>query len=149
DAPPKDAPKQGEKDVALTKTDDGIPLPAGALHRFGNRQARHPDGINGSVVSPDGKYLATLGASTVIVWDVQTLVAKCVLRNQNVAVSIGDAGARAAFLPDSKHLLVALHPGNRYYIQSDRTPKVDVARVFDVETGKQKFALQGEADYWA
>ena len=52
---------------------DGIPLPAGAVHRFGNRQARHPDGITGAVVSPDGKYLATLGNTTVIVWDVKTM----------------------------------------------------------------------------
>src|SRR5262245_29420191 len=76
EAPAKDAPKQSP-DARLEGTypthADGFKLPAGAIHQFGNRQLRHPDGIGGSMISPDGKYLATLGNRTVIVWDLRTL----------------------------------------------------------------------------
>ena len=34
------------------------------------------------------------------------------------------------------------------YFDSGRVRKVDVARVFDVETGKLQFAMKGEPDYW-
>src|SRR5947208_1282993 len=54
---------------------DGFPLPAGAVHRFGNRQARHAGGILGAVASPDGKYLATRGNTSVVIWDARTLTA--------------------------------------------------------------------------
>ena len=146
DAPPKDAPKQDPKPEVVQPIDDGVPLPAGAVHRFGNRQARHPDGIIGSAVSPDGKYLATLGNTTVIVWDLKTMAARCVLRDQRVA-NFGDGGARVAFLPDSKRLLVSVQPDNVYF-DSGRASTVEVARVFDIETGKQQFAIKGEPDYW-
>src|SRR5262245_25254539 len=46
---------------------DGFALPPGAVHRFGNLQLRHPDGIMGVVVSPDGKSLATRGSEAVVV----------------------------------------------------------------------------------
>ncbi|HEX3146792.1 MAG TPA: WD40 repeat domain-containing protein [Gemmataceae bacterium] len=138
--------KVAQPDVSA---DDGIPLPAGALHRFGNRMARHPDGINGSAVSPDGKYLATLGATTVIVWDVKTMAAKCILRDQNVQSVYYGASARASFYPDSKRLLVSVQPFyQRFQGGRGESAAVDVARVFDVETGKLQFSVKGETDYW-
>jgi WD40 repeat protein len=146
-----DTPKQGAKpEVAVRKTDDGVPLPAGALHRFGNRQARHPDGIFASAVSPDGKYLATMGNTTVIVWDVKTMVAKCVLRGQSIQQYQGDSGARISFFPDSTRLLVVVHPNYRRFVQlNDMDRKTDVARVFNVETGKLELTVKGEMDYGA
>jgi WD40 repeat protein len=127
---------------------DGFALPAGAAHRFGNRQARHADGISGVVASPDGKYLATLGNTTVVVWDVGTMSAQCVLRDQYVPAYTGDTGARLAFLPDSRSLLVAVHPRNDLFVAGDRTVRMDVARVFDVETGKLRFVMKAEPDYY-
>jgi WD40 repeat protein len=47
-------------------------LPADALRRFGEVQFRHPGGIKGSALSPDGKWLATSGWRSVVVWDVAT-----------------------------------------------------------------------------
>ena len=127
---------------------DGFPLPVGAVHRFGNRQARHADGIQGVVVSPDGKLVATLGYGSVVVWDVRTMVARCVVRNLNAPGVGGDSSGRIRFFPDSKHLLVTVYPNNQF-IQFDGGQKAEVARVYDVETGKQKFALRGQPDYWA
>jgi WD40 repeat protein len=151
DAPPKDAPKQDTKpEVAVRKTDDGIPLPAGALHRFGNRQARHPDGIFGWAVSPDGKYLATVGSTTVVVWDVKTMVAKLVLRDQSFQEVEGDGGGAISFFPDSRRLLVVAHPDVRTIVRwQDRPKSADVARVFDVETGKLELTIKSEPDYGA
>ena len=60
---------------------------------------------------------------------------------------MGAAGPASAFLPDSKRLLVSVHPDNMYF-DSGRVRKVDVARVFDVETGKLQFAMKGDPDYW-
>lgn len=132
--------------VAQGPPADGFPLPPGAVHRFGNRQARHADGINGVVVSPDGKLVATLGHSTVVVWDVKTMSAKTVLRDQNIAQAARGTGVRVNFFPDSKHLLVAVHPGNDIFL-SGQARKVEAARVFDVETGKVEFTLKAEPDY--
>jgi RNA polymerase sigma factor (sigma-70 family) len=147
DAPAKDAPKPDAKPgIVESEIDDGIPLPAGALHRFGNRQARHPDGISGSTVSPDGKYLVTLGNSSAIVWDVKTMVAKCVIRNQDLESVYVGGGARATFLPDSKHLLLSVLPVYRR-VKTESQAVIDVAHVFDVETGTQKLAVKGEVDH--
>lgn len=143
-----DAAKKDGTEVVVARVDDGVPLPAGAVHRFGNRLARHPDGINGVTVSPDGKLAATIGQLSVIVWDLKTMAAKCILRDQVSPGYYGDSGARASFFPDSKQVLVAVYPGNNYYIQMERGQKVEVARVYDVETGKLKFAVKGDADYW-
>ncbi|HEY1376246.1 MAG TPA: WD40 repeat domain-containing protein, partial [Gemmataceae bacterium] len=147
----QDTPKPDAKaEVAVRKTADGVPLPAGAIHRFGNRMARHPDGIFASAVSPDGKYLATVGNSTVIVWDVKTMVAKCVLRGQSIQQFQGSSGTLVSFFPDSKRVLVVVHPNYRRFVQlNDQDRKTDIARVFDVETGKLALTIKGEMDYGA
>jgi WD40 repeat protein len=141
DAPPKDQPK-----VEEVKTADGFPLPTGAVHRFGNRQARHADGIRSVIASPDGRYLATLGNTTVVIWDAKTLTAKCVLHNQMVPAYSGDTGNRVTFFPDSKSLLIAVQP-QPIPVITDRAITVGIARVFDVETGKERFELRGDMDY--
>ena len=86
-------------ELALVSTSDGVPLPPGAVHRFGSRQFRHPDGINGSAMSPDGKYLATLGQRSVIVWDLQTFAAKQIIRDQRILSQGMDVGGLSARLP--------------------------------------------------
>jgi WD40 repeat protein len=126
---------------------DGFPMPPGAVHRFGDRHARHPDGINAVAVSPDGKLLATAGANTVIVWDVKTMAARCVLRDQPLMQGYFDASGGIAFLPDSRRLLVGVGPGNNFVFDDGRARKMDVARVFDVETGKPAFAIKGPLDF--
>src|SRR5262249_21264177 len=145
---PKDSPRKEAPPAPVVASDDGFPLPAGALHRFGSRQARHPDGILGAAVSPNGKYLATLGNTSVVVWDARTMVAKCTFADQSLESVFVGGGARAEFLPDSKHLLVSLLP--EYKPATVQLPTtVDVARLFNVETGRQKFTIRGGSDNWS
>jgi WD40 repeat protein len=132
--------------VPAAEPADGFPLPAGAVYRFGSRLARHPDGISSTTVSPDGKWLATTGSRTVIVWDVKAMTAKCVLRDQSPQSLYFDATGGVAFLPDSRHLLVSVSPNDQLFVPT-RQNRPDVARVFDVETGKLKFAIKGDLDY--
>jgi RNA polymerase sigma factor (sigma-70 family) len=152
--PAKDDPKTAAVSAPKAEaqlTGDGIPLPAGALHRFGNRQGRHPDGIGAVVVSPDGKSLATVGQRTVIVWDAATLTARQVFRDLRVPTRQGDDGrGRIAFLPDSKSLLICT-AGARTRSPRGGAPPADddLAAVYDVETGKRKFAVRGPADGWS
>src|SRR4051812_21668403 len=54
-----------------------ILLPPGAIRTFGDTRFRHPGGISGSALSPDGKRLATAAWHSVIVWDTTTGRAVC------------------------------------------------------------------------
>lgn len=128
---------------------DGFALPAGAIHRFGNRQLRHADGISGTAISPDGKFIATMGSSSIIVWDLKSLAAKCILRDVTPANIAGDpANNRMSFLSDSKSLLVSVRP-SQYYGGKTPDQRMESARVFDIETGKVRFTLAGDQDYWS
>jgi WD40 repeat protein len=123
-------------------TQDGFPMPPGAIHRFGNRQARHPEGITGCSISPDGKYLATLGSQSVVVWDTKSLNAKCTLSGSYFGgYGYADRSTGVRFLPDSKTLLVTVRPTDRTSIGVNE--KVELAQVWDVETGKKKYGLKG------
>jgi RNA polymerase sigma factor (sigma-70 family) len=68
-------PRQEESKRAATereqeRTDEhGDPLPQGALLRFGSARLRHGSVIYASALSPDGTKLATAGAHSVILWD--------------------------------------------------------------------------------
>lgn len=143
---PGDPPPKAEP----AKRASGFPLPAGAVHRFGNRQLRHPDGVHTMLVSPDGKLLATVGGTTIVVWDLQTLQPKCVLRDQHVPGYSPDPGpGRVAFTADSRSLLVVAGPrdGVIHKGPPGGTPTVDVATIFDMDTGKPRFTLKGEQNY--
>src|SRR5262249_55752422 len=123
----------------------GLSLPDGAIHRFGSRQLRHPERILSPAVSPDDKYLATAGESTVIVWDLKTLTPKHILLDVPINDASETDGGRLAFLLDSKALLVPIRP------EPPRRPvggpaKLECARVFDVESGKLLFAIPGAGD---
>jgi RNA polymerase sigma factor (sigma-70 family) len=145
DAPPaKDSKKDRDSHIAgMEPMSDGFPLPAGAVHRFGNRQLRHADGINASALSPDGNYLATVGGSSVVVWDLKTLTAKCRLTGSYFGTyAYGDKSAGLMFFPDSKSLLVTVRPTDRTSINVNET--IELAQVWDIETGKVKFGIKGQ-----
>ena len=65
---------------------------------------RHPGGISGSALSPDGKHLATAAWHSVIVWDTATGEPVC-------RMDVGDGGMYAsqpfAFSLDGSKIAVA------------------------------------------
>lgn len=139
DAPAKDSPGKAEPVVLA---DDGFRMPAGAIHRFGNRQLRHPEGITSSVVSPDGNYLATMGSSSFVIWDLRTLKAKFSSSgNFYGSYGFGDRNANLAFLPDSKSILVTVRATDRTSISVNEM--VEMAQVWDIDKGEMKFNLKG------
>lgn len=126
---------------------DGFPLPDGAIHRFGNRQMRHPNGVYASAVSPDGKYLATADYYTIVVWDLKTLSAKRTFSDFKMNnYGIGGRGGHLGFLSDSKSLLVSVRPEYAPFTRNDE-PVLELAQILDVETGKKKFGLRGHYGY--
>jgi len=70
EAPPKDPPPTA-KDAPTEEAPD-VPLPPGAVRRFGSLVWRHPAGVSEAALSTDGKTLVTLGMGTLAVWDVPT-----------------------------------------------------------------------------
>jgi WD40 repeat protein len=128
-------------------TPDGFSLPPGAVRRFGNRQLRHPDGIINVAVSPDGKLLATASYGGVIVWDLKTLKAKRAFLPVPVGYASQTGRGGLAFLPDSKSFAVSVRPneGGPFIGGS----QVELAQVWNVETGKKRFSLSGQQDYLA
>lgn len=123
---------------------DGFPLPPGAVRRFGNRQLRHPDGIAAMTVSPDGKLLATASAGGVTVWDSKTLTARRFFKMSVRYNSQTARGGTIAFIPDSNSLLISVHPEGGI-----PGGDIDLAQVWDIETGQKKFGLSGTHDYHA
>jgi WD40 repeat protein len=128
-------------------TQEGFPLPSGAIRRFGSRQMRHPDGIINVAVSPDGNLLATASYSGVVVWDLKTLTAKRAFLPVPVGYLSQTGHGGLAFLPDSKSLVVGVRPneGGPFVVGS----QLELAQVWDVETGKKRFSLSGQQDYSA
>src|SRR5262245_3263868 len=114
---------------------DGFALPAGAVHRFGNLQLRHPDGIYGVVVSPDGKSLATQGKTWVVVWDLNTLQARQrFLRPVYPQLRTDEYNCGICYLGDSQSLAI---------VECDQTASRDaVAHVWDIATGSKKFSMK-------
>src|SRR5262245_39236833 len=112
---------------------DAFALPAGAVHRFGNLQLRHPDGIVAVVVSPDGKSLATQGSHSVVVWDLKTLQARRRI-NRRFYSHYGDADAicSVCYLDDSQSLAIA---------EKFRGSGEQLVHVWDIATGTKKFTL--------
>jgi len=146
DTPPaKDDSKKerGAPAAGIQPISDGFPLPAGAIHRFGNRQLRHADGISASAISPDGNYLATVGGYSVVVWDLKTLTAKSHLTGSYFgSYGFGDRSAGLMFFPNSKSLLVTVRPTGRTSINVNET--IELAQVWDIDKGKVKFGIKGQ-----
>lgn len=61
--------------------------------------ARHDDDVTGARFSPNGRLLVTLGGDDARLWDARTGRLRSMLR--------GETGWRAAFTPDSRHLVTA------------------------------------------
>jgi RNA polymerase sigma factor (sigma-70 family) len=154
-----DTPQEIAKKEPTPKADevaisDGFPMPPGALQRFGNRQLRHPEWTSDMVVSPDGKYFVTAGNQSVIIWDTQTLTAKRVV---NVQLNYNAKASRLHFLPDGKSILISIHDepkpigagfgGGGAGIGARPVVKYEHAHVYDIETGKKKFAITGDYSY--
>jgi RNA polymerase sigma factor (sigma-70 family) len=139
--PTKDAPKKDieAKAESLPEIADGFPLPPGALRRFGNRQLRHPDGISAAAVSPDGKLFATASYSVVVVWDLKTFAARRTLTGSHFHNF--NRGGHLSFLPDSASVLVGVHPPFAPGLRI--SGPIDRFQVWDIESGKMKFALKG------
>lgn len=141
---PKDLAKSDNKEIE-TRIDDGFPLPPSAIHRFGNRQMRHPDGIIASAVSPDGKLFATASYSAVVVWDLQTLSAKRTFADAHFNnYGTGSRGGRLGFLPDSSAIVISARPPESY--GPVRSP-TELLQVWDIESGKKRFAVSGGWHY--
>ncbi|HKB02418.1 MAG TPA: sigma-70 family RNA polymerase sigma factor, partial [Gemmataceae bacterium] len=141
---PKDAPTKdtAAKFEPVPEIADGFPLPPGALRRFGNRQLRHPDGISAAAISPDGKLLATASYSVVVIWDLKTLTARRTLTGSHFHNF--SRGGHLSFLPDSASLLVGVHPAFAPGLRI--SGPIDRFQVWDVESGKVKFALKGQLE---
>jgi WD40 repeat protein len=145
DPPP--APPKADPPPAEAAVHDGFPLPPGAVRRFGNRQMRHPTEITAVAVSPDGKLLATGSHESIVVWDLKTLTAR---RSFPCGLGFGSTllrGGGLAFLPDNRSLLVSPRQTDTGIIASDA--RVELAQVWDVETGRKKFGLTAQQDYGA
>ena len=127
-------------------TADGFPLPPGAIHRFGNRQLRHPDGIIAAAVSPDGKLFATVSHLSLVVWDLKTLAAKRAFAGINFNnYGFGNRGGHLSFLPNSSAILVAVRPEDRPVLRVEGP--TDLVQVWDIESGKKKYSLKGQWEY--
>jgi RNA polymerase sigma factor (sigma-70 family) len=87
----------------------GDPLPEGALLRFGTIRFRHPGGVHGVALSPDGKTLATEGSGTVRLWNTATGKPGFVARNQ--ASNYGAAQNALAFSPDGQRVYLSREEG--------------------------------------
>jgi RNA polymerase sigma factor (sigma-70 family) len=78
----------------------GDPLPEGALLRLGTIRFRHPGGVNGIAISPDGKSLVTEGFNALRLWDPATGKPGPVLRS--APLNYGAAQNLVTFSPDGR-----------------------------------------------
>jgi WD40 repeat protein len=121
---PKDPPPVA-KGVAPTDTPD-VPLPPGAIRRFGSLTWRHPGGISEAILSADGKTFVTVGPGTLAVWDVPT-------------------GRRTYYSHDIDLLntfepgCAAVAPDGSWVAYLARTKAA--VRVFEPATGKERLAV--------
>jgi RNA polymerase sigma factor (sigma-70 family) len=106
----------------------GDPLPEGALVRFGTTRFRHPGGISGADLAPDGKVIVTAGHFGLRLIDTGTGRMRLSIPDSQLPEGYTDGMRLVAFSPDGKHLLVAGEQG---------------ARLLDPATGKQT-SLLGE-----
>lgn len=145
---PKDAKKEQPAPQEALPTGDGFPLPPDALQRFGNRQLRHPEWITVVARSPDGRWIATGGNRSTVVWDTKTLAAKFV---RQTTLSYSSNNATLVFLPDSKSLMICGHDEPKPIQRAiGAPPPVDQythAEIWDITTNTLKFTIKGDYAY--
>jgi RNA polymerase sigma factor (sigma-70 family) len=108
----------------------GDPLPLNALYRFGTVRQRHGSGLVGigsSALSPDGKFLASTGSHSVIVWNLESGKPVHRFRCENGPHFCSPG---ITFSPDGKLLA---------HVRSS-----DLACVWDLTTGKELRRFKGE-----
>ena len=103
-----------------------IPLPEGALCRFGGLAWRHNGGISEGILSADGKILVTVGQGAVAVWETATGRRRHFFRNEHLP-HFFEPGT-AAISPDGKHLALLV----RHDVE---------ARLYDLTTGEESRTL--------
>jgi RNA polymerase sigma factor (sigma-70 family) len=117
DPPAKDSPVPPiAKDAPEVETPD-VPLPPGAVRRFGSLAWRHPGGVIDAALSADGKTLVTVGHGTLSVWDVPTGRRTYYSRDLDLfktiepgSVAVAPDGSWVAYLGQSKRAVVVFEP---------------------------------------
>jgi RNA polymerase sigma factor (sigma-70 family) len=125
DPPPKDAPTPVAGDAPAAEPPD-VPLPPGALRRFGSLIWRHPGGILEATVSADGKTFVTVGKGSLAVWDAPTGRRTYYSRDLDVVNT---------FEPGN----LAVAPDGSWVAYLSRTKAA--VRVFEPATGKERLAV--------
>jgi RNA polymerase sigma factor (sigma-70 family) len=123
--PPKTEPAQAKAEPIPSLE---APLPPGAIARLGTTLFRHNNGSNSSVLSKDGKLLATTGKTTIAVWDTATGQRRHLIRNCGIADGFTTSSQRIALSPDGT--LLANFSENDVQV-----------RVWDLMTGKQAYTI--------
>ncbi|HKS16139.1 MAG TPA: WD40 repeat domain-containing protein, partial [Planctomycetota bacterium] len=105
----------------------GDPIPAGAHFRLGSRRFQHADPIKGLRYSRDGKRIFSASWFSIRAWDAGD--------GRNVGKIVGGQGTLEA---------MAVSPDGRTVYSTGCNVLYTLA--WDVETGKEKFRLQGPGD---
>jgi RNA polymerase sigma factor (sigma-70 family) len=129
-SPPAAKPADGPP----PKVEDGDaleePMPVGALRRFGSTRFRYPGGNAHAAMSRDGRRVAIGGYGVVLIYDTATGQRVRTIDHCGMTNSVGRLPA-LAFSPDGKLLAHIVRDGET------------VARVWDVESGKEVAAVTG------
>jgi RNA polymerase sigma factor (sigma-70 family) len=123
DPPPKDSPPPAAEAPPADAPD--VPLPPGAVRRFGSLTWRHPGGISEAHLSADGKALVTFGRGTIAVWDVVT--GRRTYYSRDLEVLNTTQPGNVAIAPDGSWLA---------YL----SPSKGAVRVVESATGKERLA---------
>jgi WD40 repeat protein len=99
-------------------------MPAEAVRRFDPTRLRHPGGISGSALSPDGKRLATAGRHFVVVWDLATGTP---VRRFDTGPHNHYCTQKMAFSPDGRRL--AACPGSEHVFVWDLDSGAELKRL--------------------
>jgi RNA polymerase sigma factor (sigma-70 family) len=91
----------------------GDPLPQGALVRFGTIRFRHPGGISGAALAPDGKAIAISGSHVLRLIDTATGRVRWSLPDADSAEGYTPGMRPLAFSPDGKALMLPAAQGVR------------------------------------
>jgi WD40 repeat protein len=108
-------------DPPAPKSPADVLLPPGAIRRFGETGFRHRGGIHASILSADGKWLATAARRSIIVWDTSTGLA---CRRIDAKAEHLTFSRAMSFSPDGTKLAASAGPNADVF-------------VWDVSTGKE------------
>jgi WD40 repeat protein len=108
-------------------------LPEGARFRFGTVRYRCGEGIDNSALSPDGKLLATMGRSGIVVWELSS--GRPVHRLTHRASAFQENRPAVCFSRDGNFLICLVTRAEvREFTMAEREPRV---RKWDLRSGKE------------